>query len=187
MSLSPGQAAAALDEIERTERRTAVAGGYSAASPYLILWGAIWTLGYGACAVLPPERWGIVWVPLAIGGMLASAWLSVRTRAGRPGKSDSSAGAAVIGVAAFVFIGGAYYVFQPRSPMPMLVFPSFVAGLVYTVAGAVARMPRFVWIGFGILALTLAGYAAAPDLSAVWAAVAGGGGLLLGGLWLRRV
>ena len=53
MTLSSNQAAAALDEIDRTERRTRLATGYSIASSYFILWGLIWVLGYGACAVLP--------------------------------------------------------------------------------------------------------------------------------------
>lgn len=187
MPLSPGQAAAALEEIDRTERRTHMAKGYSLASPYLILWGLIWILGYGACAVLPPERWGLVWLPLAGAGTLASMAIGVRSRArSGGGKLVSSGQTAVMGLAIFVFIGAVYYLFRPTSPLPYLIFPSFVAGLAYTLAGAVARMPRFVWIGVGIFLLTLAGYVAAPQWSAIWVAIAGGGGLLLGGLWLQK-
>jgi hypothetical protein len=91
----------------------------------------------------------------------------------------------IMALAICVFIGAVDYLFQPRSPLPYLIFPSFVAALVYVLAGAVTRMQRFVWIGFGMFAVTLGGYIAAPQWSAVWAA-AGGAGLVLGGLWLRK-
>jgi hypothetical protein len=188
MTLSPGQAAAALEDIDRTERRTRMATGYSIASGYLILWGLIWVAGYGACAVLPPERWGLAWLPLIAVGTIGSVALGMRTPRGRGG-TNAGAGAfgqsMVMALAVCVFIGAVYYLFQPKSPLPYLIFPSFVAGLVYVLAGAAARMPRFVWIGFGVFALTLGGYAAAPQWSAIWAA-AGGAGLVLGGLWLRK-
>jgi hypothetical protein len=187
MSLSSGQAAAALDDIERTERRTQAATSYSIASGYLILWGLVWIAGYGACAMLPPERWGLPWLPLIALGTLGSTWLGMRARGTGKGAARNApfAQSAIMGAAIMVFIAAVYYVFQPTSPLPYLVFPSLVAGLVYTLAGAVARMPRFVWIGAAIFVLTLAGYALAPQWSALWAAAAGVG-LVLGGLWLRK-
>jgi hypothetical protein len=187
MTISSGQAAEALGEIERTERRAHVAKGYSMASPHLILWGLVWIAGYGACALLAPERWGLAWLPLALAGALGSAWLGARSRTRRSGGNAVSSGQGVlIGLAVMVFMAATYYLFAPRSPLPYLVFPSLVAGLVYGLAGAVTRMPRFVWIGAGIFVLTMAGYAAAPAWSALWVAAAGGGGLLLGGFWLRK-
>lgn len=187
MSLSPTEAAAALDAIDRTERRTRDARSYSIASPYLILWGLIWIAGYGACAVLPPERWGLAWLPLAAFGTIASAWVGMRTRRGPHEAGAQGFGqSALMGLAVLLFIGAVYYLFQPKSPLPYLIFPSLVAGLAYVLAGAVARMPRFVWIGAAVFAISLGGYAAAPQWSAIWAAAGGGGGLLLGGLWLRR-
>ncbi|MBV9929334.1 MAG: hypothetical protein JO013_00095 [Alphaproteobacteria bacterium] len=188
MSLSPQQAAAALDDIDCVEQRTYRARGYAIASPYLILWGLIWIAGYGACAVLPPERWGMAWLPLVIVGALGSTWFGMRARSSHAGSAERSSfgQAAVMGLAIFAFIAAVYYLFQPQSPLPYLIFPSFVAGLVYALAGAVARMPRFVWIGAGVFLLTLGGYAFAPQWSAIWAA-AGGCGLVAGGLWLRTV
>jgi hypothetical protein len=188
MSLSPQQAAAALHDIEQTEQLTCRARGYAIASPYLILWGLIWIAGYGACAILPPERWGVAWVPLVVVGALGSTWFGMRARGAKAGATErtSFAQAAVMGLAIFAFIAAVYYLFQPASPLPYLIFPSFVAGLVYVLAGAVARMPRFVWIGAGIFLLTLVGYVFAPQWSAIWAAV-GGCGLVVGGVWLRTV
>src|SRR3954471_16256097 len=132
MTLSSNQAAAALEDIDRTERRTQMAAGYSIASPYLILWGLIWVAGYGACAVLPPERWGLAWLPLIAVGTLGSVVLGMRPRPGRSGGAAVGfAQSMVMGLAVCIFIGAVYYLFKPTSPLPYLIFPSFVAGLAY--------------------------------------------------------
>jgi hypothetical protein len=44
----------------------------------------------------------------------------------------------------------------------------------------------FVAIGLGIIALTLIGYFLAGDTFDLWMAFVNGGGLMLGGLWMRR-
>jgi len=185
MSVSPGQAAAALDDIDRTERRTRNAKSYAIASPHLILWGLIWIVGYGACAVLPPERWGLPWVPLVIIGSLGSSWLGaqVKRSAGGSGPYGRSV---LMGLSIFVFIACTYYVLQPRDPLAYLIFPALITGLAYSLSGAATGMMRFVWIGGGIVVLTMAGYLLAPHWTAVVVAVAAGGGLVLGGLWLRQ-
>ena len=135
-------------------------------------------------------RWGLAWLPLVVAGTAGSAVIGMRTPRPRSVGAGSAAGGfaqpVVMALAVMVFVGAVYYLFQPKSPLPYLIFPSFVAGLVYVLAGALARMQRFVWIGVGIFALTLGGYVAAPEWSAIWAA-AGGAGLVLGGLWLRKV
>lgn len=185
MTMSAGQAAAALHEIENTERRTRNANSYTIASPYLILWGVIWIGGYSGSAFLPPERWGLVWLPLSVLGTIASVWLGSRSKASA---QEGAFGRAVLmALSIMIFIGCTYFVFKPTSVLPYLVFPTLMAGLVYALAGALARMPRFVWIGAAIWLLTMIGYVAAPAWTAIWVAIAGGGGLVLGGLWLRKV
>jgi hypothetical protein len=44
----------------------------------------------------------------------------------------------------------------------------------------------FVAIGLSIGALTLIGYFFSGDVFDLWMAVVNGGGLILGGLWMRR-
>ncbi len=48
MPLSREQAEGALRDITQTERRSFSAYGYKSAAPYLLLWGALWIVGYGA-------------------------------------------------------------------------------------------------------------------------------------------
>jgi hypothetical protein len=190
MAISPGQAAAALQDIEQTERRTRVSGGYSRASPYLILWGAIWAAGYVGCALVPPDRWGLVWLPLVVVGSALSAWLGSRTPrrgAGTEGVAKTGGQSFLMALAIGAFFGSIYVIFPHAEPRAYLVFPVMTMGLIYCLAGILARLPRFAWIGAGAFAITLAGTIMAPALTAWWAAAAGGGGLILGGLWLRKV
>ena len=187
MTISPGQAAAALQEVERTERRTRLSGGYAAASPHLILWGIVWAIGYGACAVVPPQDWGLVWLPLVAIGAIGSGWLGSRAKAAHGAGSGGVTQSLMMALVVFVFFIAADILFRPRDPLVFLVFPSLVTGLVYALIGLVARLPRFAWIGAGILVLPMAGYLATPAWTALWIALAGGGGLILGGLWLKKV
>lgn len=57
--------------------------------------------------------------------------------------------------------------------------------MVYTVVGLWVG-PAFVAIGLGITALTLIGYFFIGDAFDLWMAFVNGGGLVLGGLWMRR-
>ena len=57
--------------------------------------------------------------------------------------------------------------------------------LFYTIAGLWVGN-AYVVIGLGISALTLTGYFLVGDWFEPWMAVVNGGGLLLGGLWMRR-
>ena len=59
-------------------------------------------------------------------------------------------------------------------------------GLVYVMMGY-NLMPRLAIVGAGIAAVVMAGFLLTPEWTALFAAVAGGGGLMLGGLWLRDV
>ena len=57
--------------------------------------------------------------------------------------------------------------------------------LVYTVVGLWVGL-AFVAIGLSIIALTLVGYFFIGDAFDLWMAFVNGGGLILGGLWMRR-
>jgi len=57
--------------------------------------------------------------------------------------------------------------------------------LFYSIAGLWFGH-AFVAIGLGITVLTLIGYFYIGDAFPLWMAFSNGGGLLLGGLWMRR-
>jgi len=193
MVISSTEAAEALRDIAQTDRRTRVSGAYHVASPHLILWGLVWAAGYTGSGLTPPEQWGLVWLPLILVGVIGAIALGIRAGArsggtAAKGKIGFSAGkSATLALAIGLFMGSVYYVFQPASPLPYLVFPALITALVYVLLGGLLGLPRYVAIGAIMFLVTMAGFIYAKPYLPFWIAVAGGGGLILGGLWMRKV
>ncbi len=185
MSISPNDAAAALNEIEQTSWRSSRSAGYRFASSYMILWGALWLVGYGMMAVLPGDDWWKVWLPADLIGVGGSMWIGLQRR----GKDPSAKAHAVRGLALSVlgglFIGVVYLLFQPRTQEVYWVFPAVALGGIYSCIG-LFRMPRFLVIGVWILAAAVIGHLFLKPWLSLWIAAAVGGSMILGGLWLRR-
>ena len=70
-------------------------------------------------------------------------------------------------------------------PRELGVFWAIYFMLFYTIAGLWAGY-AFVAIGLSIIALTLIGYFFIGPAFDLWMAFVNGGGLVLGGLWMRR-
>ena len=191
MAISQAEAATALRDIEQTTARATEMRAYSYASPHLLLWGVVWVLGYGAMGYAAPRDWGLIWVPLDLVGVVGSAVIAARARArASAGAVDSGAFSPVAMLMALLFtalfVVCTFTVCAPARPEPYLVFPALVLGLVYVVAG-VWKMQRLAWIGAAISTLTMAGYVFMAPWLGYWIAAVGGGGLILGGLWLRKI
>ena len=183
MVISRDEAEAALSEIERTTFRGEALRSYRFAGPILMLWGVIWAIGYVAMGLLPVRQWGFIWLPLDFVGVAATILMSRKAPGGVKGAGGWRALAVILMVGAFS--GAVYVVFQPTSPGPFLAFPGLLAGMIYGVFG-IWRMTRYIWIGAAVFAATLIGFFCFPVGLAFWMAAAGGGGLILAGLWLRR-
>jgi len=183
------EAAQALRSVDMVRSRTITAGAYSAASPHLLLAGLVWIAGYVATGLTHPTQWPLFWIPLAILCLVGSFVISVRSRRADPvdpaARIRYAARGLWLSAAMIVFIESTYLLFRPAELTAYFVFPALLMGLVYAVIGAFG-MPRFIWIGAGIFAVTIAGLLIAPASILFWVAAAGGGGLVLGGLWLRR-
>jgi hypothetical protein len=187
--ISETEAGEALRDIERVHRRTALAGGYSRASPHLILSGIIWAAGYAATGLTEPAQWASFWIPLSLVGVIGNyviAYRGHRPEAGNPAARTVQAAQGLWMTAVMmVFIVSTYLLFRPTDPVPYLVFPALLLALTYSIIGAMG-MRRFLWIGVGVFAVTIAGMVFARESIVLWVAAAGGGGLILGGLWLRK-
>ncbi|TCS18447.1 hypothetical protein [Caulobacter sp. BK020] len=187
MGISKSEAASALADIESTAGRGRLLKGYQIGGPILMAWGAVWALGYCAMGLLAPDRWGVSWLVLDAIGVAATILLS------RRGKREVAAGAraangwktAAGAFAILAFVAATYAVFRPTSVEPAIVFPGLVTGLVYAGVG-VAFAPRYLWIGAAVSAASLVGWFFFQPWLAFWMAAVGGGGLFVGGLWLRR-
>jgi hypothetical protein len=184
MGISKTEAASALADIESTAGRGRLLKGYQVGGPILMVWGVVWAAGYTAMGVLPPERWGLAWLALDAFGIVATALLGrrggkVAARAGQGWKI----GAGVVAITAFM--AATYAIFRPTSVEPAIVYPGLMTGLVYAGVG-IAFAPRYLWIGASVFAATLVGWFFFQPWLAFWMAAVGGGGLFVGGLWMRR-
>jgi hypothetical protein len=194
MVISSTEAAEALRDIAQTDRRTRVSGAYHVASPHLILWGLIWAAGYAGCGLMPPQQWGMVWLPLILVGVVGAIVIGKRAGAmsgggaAASGRFGFSIGKSMtLALAIGLFIGSVDFIFQPVSPLPYLVFPALITAMIYVLLGVLLGLPRYTAIGAVIFLVSMLGFIYAKPFLPFWIAAAGGGGLILGGLWMRKV
>ena len=145
--------------------------------------GGLTFVGYVLSFVMPP-RAGYVWVVVIIAGIAGSALIGVLSRK-RAGVNTFNA-KATAAIVVFVAFGAIWSVgvshFTPRQLGAF--WPSYFM-LPYIIAGLWLG-GAFVAIGTAIIALTLIGYFFAGPWFQLWMALVNGGGLLLGGFWMRR-
>jgi hypothetical protein len=183
MTIDSKQASEALTEINEIVRRVRQSRIYNLASLMVTMWGVLVFVGYLA-SFLWPRSAGYGWLAIYVAGIAGSVAISAFNRA-RSGirTFDSRMFAAFLlfiafGIFASVWLGH----FTPRQ---LGTFWPVYFMMVYTIAGLwVGR--AFVAIGIGIIALTLIGYFLVGGWFDLWMAFVDGGGLILGGLWMRR-
>ena len=166
--------------MERTRRGGGKTGGW-----YLILWGAIWFVGFLGTQFLPDETVAWLWPVLNILGAAISVWLGVRM--GRRGGVRSTIWQFTLlyWLALLVFDGLLFWLLD-LDPGPDL-------GLLITLTFALGYFQFGLFIhwaisGIGVLIAALAVGAAVllPDYFCLTLAVLGGGLLMGSGLWLVR-
>jgi hypothetical protein len=183
MPVSPAEAADALRDISQTERRSFSAYGYKSAAPQLILWGALWFLGYSGTYLFPPvTNW--IWLGVVVVGSTTSTILGIRSKP--RGQAKFSWRIFFTWLAALALISSVLSIFSPFNGKQIgTLFPLFI-GWAYVILGIWMGW-RFALAGLVIVALALFGYfQLAPDFFLLWMAFLGGGVLISTGLWLRR-
>lgn len=188
MTIQPQEAADALRDIEQAQRDSATAYHYQRFSPHLFLWGAIWIVGYALTYFRPTVS--LAWVVLVPLGLIGSFWMGIRDAGTR---ASSRAGAAsgwrygATAVAVFLFIAALFAILPPKSGEQVGAIIPVLVALFYALIGVWTHGTRIALLGFLLGALTLAGYFWLPQYFALWMAGVGGGALILGGVWLRRI
>ena len=177
------QATEALIEIDEIVRRVRQSRIYNLASLMLIMWGVLAFTGYIA-SYLWPRSAGSCWTAIYIVGIAGSFVISRfdRVRRGVRTFDLRMLAAFALFVAFGVFCANILGHFTPRQ---LGTFWPIYFMLVYTIAGLWVGH-AFVAIGLCISALTLIGYFFVGDAFDLWMAFVNGGGLMLGGLWMRR-
>lgn len=182
MAISREDALAALGDVQSAEARALVARSNRIGAPYLFLWGAIWIVGYTATGLFPQAATtGTMWGVLAGVGVIANMAMAARARRRAEGRRTLAL-VPFLGVTAFVF--ATYWVMRPTSGAQYMVFPPLLVAMIYMLVGGF-RVTRLMWVGVALMALTVIGYAFLQPVLPYYLAAVGGGGLILGGLWMR--
>lgn len=182
MSLSPAEAQLALKDIEKTENRAAASQHHRVSAPYLIMWGIVWVIGYAATASGPQLSW--MWAPLVIGAVIGSIILGARQPAVRNSGYGWRYAASFAAIA--LFIGSIIAIARPLDYNQVSALFPLVIGVYYAFIGLWTKGWRMLPLGFALIGLTTFGYFMFPDVFLYWMAAVGGGGLIVGGLWLLK-
>ncbi len=183
-SIDAKEAASALNDIDQIARRVRQSRVYDLGSLIMIMWGVLVFAGNIATWAWP-RYGGYIWISVNVLGVLGSAVISAlgHQRTGVRTFDLRMLAAFLLFFAFGIFCSSVLGHFTPRQ---MGTFWPIYFMLFYTLAGLWVGY-AFVAIGLGVTALTLIGYffvAGAAFL--LWMAVVNGGGLILGGLWMRR-
>jgi hypothetical protein len=183
VSIESREAAAALDDIEQIARRVRQSTIYRLSSLLIMMWGVLVFAGNLATR-LSPRTAGYAWIAVYIAAILGSFAVSAYDYARTGVRSfDVRMLAALLLFFAFGFFCVA--VLGHFTPRQQGTFWPIYFMLVYTIVGLWIG-PAFIAIGLGITALTLIGYFLIGEAFPLWMAFVNGGGLILGGLWMRR-
>ena len=178
------QASEALAEIDDIVQRVRQSQLYDQGSVAAILWGALVFAGNVATWLWP--RYGVyTWITVDAMGVVGLVAIGVYYRSRKHARTFD---VRIFLTLALLFAFGFFCAnilghFTPRQEGTF--WPIYFM-LFYTVAGLWLGY-AFVAIGLGITALTLIGYFYIGEAFPLWMAFVNGGGLILGGLWMRRI
>jgi hypothetical protein len=176
------EAREALSDIDEMVRRVRQSQTYDIASLIMILWGVLVFAGNIATWLWPRDG-DQIWIAInAVGVVATLATIYVRAEA-------RSFDVRML-VAYLLFFAFGYLctkVLGDFTPRQLGTFWPIYFMLFYAIAGLWLGY-AFVLIGVGISILTLIGYFyVGGEAFLLWMAFVNGAGLLLGGLWMRRI
>ncbi len=177
MSPDHREAAQALGEIARAERRTEAFDAYQRVGRALVVWGCVWAAGNASSACWPTLT-GLIWTGAVATGIIAS----LAARADRRVEPRMLAAAA----AGFGFLLLTSIILPPRSSADWNAFVSLLAASCLVLLG-IWKGARFAAVGLFLAAFTLAGYFGLRAHFELWMAAVGGGALVVVGLWLQKL
>jgi Flp pilus assembly protein TadB len=177
------QAKAALADIDDVVHRVRRSRIYDLNSQIMVLWGVLVFAG-NVATWLWPRHGGLIWIAVDVAGIAGMCAISVSNHARTRMRSFDLR---VLAVYLLFFAFGHFCtdVLGHFTPRQQGTFWPVYFMLFYTIAGLWVGY-ALVAIGLGITALTLIGYYFVGAAFLPWMAFVNGGGLILGGLWMRR-
>jgi hypothetical protein len=184
MKLDSVEARKALADIDDIVQRVRQSRIYDLASQIMIMWGIL-VLAGNLVNWLVPREGGTIWISVNSLGVVGTAVLTTfdHRRTGLHAFDLRIFAAFVLYFAFGLLCSSVLGHFGWRE---MATFWPVYAMLFYVLAGLWFGR-AFVAVGLGIIVLTLIGYFfVTGNAFLLWMAIANGGGLIVGGLWMRR-
>jgi hypothetical protein len=184
MTIDPKEAATALSDIARIERRTHQSITYEHSSRQFLLWGVLVVCGY-VFSFVEHAYAGAGWIAVTIIGLTGSFLL--RRAAGITHSRDRRLGQR-LGYGQLALVGYGLvlmWLFWPMTPRQIDAFWPSLVMFCHLLAGLWLGA-FYIGLGAGVMALILIGYVWAGAWYPLWLAVTVGGALIASGLWLRR-
>ena len=197
MTLDKSGAAEALAEIGQSQKRSAMLYAYATSAPYLFLTGAMWM---SADLLFQFTEFGKHWAWPLISGVSLPLYIGLAIyQSRRRWPKTAASGAAQTGnldthfwkgmaiwVLIFAFVGRTFRIFWPISGVQVHSFIGLLTGIAYTIFG-LWMGKRILATGLAIAALTMIAFFQIHEYYTAFMGVVCGGGMMLSGLWLRRV
>jgi len=193
MSLSREEAAAALEDISAAKARFVTVRRYAEFAPFLLMWGAIWLVA-NVVSDLTPDYGQKTWLIGVSIGFALTIFFTVRNarrwqQANPASKTEGRAigrRAVLLGTTLWVYFPSMMVLMGPLSARQSNAFISITWAFVYMITGAFIGWRIFA-IGLVTAAAILFGYLFLQSHFFLWMGLVGGGSLIAGGLWLRKI
>lgn len=186
MNITPTEAEEALEAIQVITRKTRRAISNSGAYTFLILWGAIWMVGFLNSQFLPIDQAGNVWLGLDLLGGIFSVVMGIKISRGVRGIAPVTSGRriGIFWLLLFVYCFAAIIIARPVDGKQMAMFIIIFVTVGWIAMGLLLSLTSF-WWGLAMTALALFGYFLLPGFFYLWMAILGGGGMIALGLYIR--
>jgi hypothetical protein len=186
MNISPSEAEEALAAIQAVMHKTRRSIANSGAYLFLIVWGAIWLIGFLGSQFLTLETAGNAWMVLDIFGGILSAVIGIRMGRGVRRTSATTSGKRIglFWMILFVYCIAAIAVAWPTDGKQLAMFIILFVTVGWVAMGLLLSFVS-VWWGLALTVLALIGYFLLPDIFYLWMAILGGGGMIALGLYIR--
>lgn len=186
MKITPEEAKESLTSVRTVMQRTRRAMNVGGSAYYLLIWGMVWLLGFLAIYFLLPVYSmlvGWVWLFLDVGGIVASAWVSIRSA--RRIRDPFGKRFAFFWLALILFSLLWLWIARPTNMAQTSLLIITFAMFGYTVMG-IWLEKLFVAVAIMVIGLALISYFLIPTFFALWMAILGGGTLIGSSIYILR-
>ena len=187
MNVTKNDAETALRDAGRAAEHSLTLFHYEIASPYLLLWGILWIVA-GIIGAISPENTGMGWLIVDTIGIVATGYLvasNARCFAIDSARSEGLRYVASVFVLS-AFITMTFVVFAPVSGVEIQTYITILIASIYMIVGLWTGY-RLAVIGAILAVLVVSAFFYTPAQFPLMVSILGGGALILGGLWMRKV